>query len=43
MSGLVITCSVRWIPSVTILDLDRKPPENGEIVLIIDASERYSG
>ena len=42
ISGLVIPCSVRWIPSVTVLDLDVEPLENGEIVLIIDASERYS-
>ena len=42
ISGLVIPCSVRWIPSVTVLDLDLEPLEDGEIVLIIDASERYS-
>ena len=42
ISGLVIPCSVRWIPSVTVLDLDREPLEDGEIMLIIDASERYS-
>ena len=39
ISGLVIPCSVRCIPSVTILDLDLEPLEDGEIVLIIDASE----
>ena len=42
MSGLVIPCSVRWIPSVTVLDLYLEPLEDGEIVLIIDASEQYS-
>jgi len=41
-SILVIPCSIRWIPSVTVLDLDLKPLEDGEIILIIDASERYS-
>ena len=43
ISGLVIPCSVRWIPSVTVLDLYLKPLEDVEIVLIIDDSERYSG
>ena len=42
ISGLVIPCSVRWIPSVTVLDLYLVPLEDGEIVLIIHASERYS-
>jgi len=42
LSGLVIPCSIRWIPSVTILNLDLRPLEDGEILLIIDASERYS-
>ena len=42
ISGLVIPGSVRWIPSVTVLNLYLEPLEDGEIVLIIDASERYS-
>jgi len=42
LSGLVIPCSVRWIPSVSVLDLDLRPLEDGEILLIINASERYS-
>ena len=42
IAGLVIPCSVRWIPSVTVLDLDLDPLEDGEIMLIIDGSERYS-
>ena len=42
ISGIVIPCSVRWIPSVTVLDLNLEPLEDGEIVLIIDTSERYS-
>ena len=41
LSGLVIPCSIRWIPSVSILGLDLEPLEDGEILLIIDASERY--
>ena len=36
-----IVCSVRWIPSVTVLDLDLMPLEDGEIVLLIEATERY--
>ena len=43
MSGLVIPCSVRWIPSVTVFELYLEPLEDGEIVWIIDTSERYSG
>ena len=42
ISGLVIPWSVRWIPTVTVLDLDREPLEDGEIVLLIDVRERYS-
>ena len=42
ISGLVIPYSVRWIPSVTVLDLYLKPLYDAEIVLIFDASERYS-
>ena len=41
ISGLVIPCSVTWIPSVTVLDLYLEPVEDGEIVLLIDGSERY--
>ena len=39
-SGLVIPCSVRWIPKVLIME--EEPLENSEILLIIDTSERYS-
>jgi len=39
---LVIPCSIRWIPSVIVLNLDLEPLEDGEILLIIVASERYS-
>ena len=42
ISGIVIPSSVRWIACVTVSDLDLEPLEDGEIVLIIDASERYS-
>ena len=42
ISGLVLACSVRWSPSVTVLDLDLEPLADGELMLIIDASERYS-
>ena len=39
-AGQVIPCSVRWIPDVLIME--EEPLEDGEILLIIDASERYS-
>ena len=38
ISGLVIPCSVRCIPSVTVVDLDLEPLEDGEIVLIISSA-----
>jgi len=38
LSGLVIPCSIRWIPSFTVLNLDLERLEDGEILLIIDAS-----
>jgi len=41
-TGMVIKCSVRWIPSVTLLDLDLKPMVDGEVLLIIDVREWYS-
>ena len=37
-SGQVIPCSVRWIPKVLIME--KELLEDGEILLIIDASER---
>ena len=42
ISDLVMSWSVTWITSVPVLDLYLKPLEDGEIVLIIDASKRYS-
>ena len=36
----VILYSFRWIPEVLILE--EEPLEDGEILLIIDVSERYS-
>ena len=39
-TGQVIPCSVRWIPEVLIME--EEPLEDGEILLIIDASERCS-
>ena len=39
--GLVIPCSVRQIPLVAVLDQDLEPLEDGEMMLTIDASERY--
>jgi len=40
--GLVHPCSVKWIPFIFIIDLDKKPLEDGEILLIVDVRERYS-
>ena len=42
ISGVIIPGSVRWIPSLTILDLHLEPLEDGKIVLLIDLRERYS-
>ena len=39
-TGQVISCSVRWIPEVLIMEEELL--EDGEILLIIDATERYS-
>ena len=40
--GLVVPISVTWIPLVTVLYLYLEPLEDGELVLISDASEQYS-
>ena len=42
ISGLAIACSVRWMPSVTVLDLYLETLEHDEILLIINTRERYS-
>ena len=39
-TGQLIPCSVRWIPEVLIME--EEPLEDGEILLIIDESQRYS-
>jgi len=39
---LVILYSIRWIPSVLILDVDLELLEDSEILLIINAREQYS-
>ena len=39
-TGQVISCSVRWIPEVLIMEEELL--EDGEILLIIDTSEQYS-
>ena len=38
-TGQVIPCAVRYIPSILLLNLEEEPLEDGEILLIIDASE----
>ena len=38
--GQVIPCSVRWI--LEVLTMEEEPLEDGEMLLIIKASERYS-
>jgi len=40
--GLVLPWSVRWIPSISLLDLDEELLADGEILLIIDTCEEYS-
>jgi len=40
--GLVIPCSVRWIPTVSLLNLEEELLDDGEVLLILDASQRYS-
>jgi hypothetical protein len=42
VTGLILPCSVRMIPAISILDLDNEPLEDGEVMLIIDASKRYN-
>ena len=39
-TGQIIPCSVSWIPAVLIME--EEALEDGEILLIIDASEGYS-
>ena len=39
-TGQVIPCAVWNIPSILLLNLEDEPLEDGEILLIIDASER---
>ena len=41
-TGLVIPCSVKWIPTVSLINLEEETLKNGEVLLIFDASERYS-
>jgi len=41
-TGLVIPCSVQWIPTVSLINLEEEPLEDGEVLLILDVSERYS-
>jgi len=40
-TGLVILCSVHWIPTVSLINLEEEPLEDREVLLILDASERY--
>ena len=41
-TGLVIPCSVRWIPSVTLIDIDVKPIVDDDVLLILDVREGYN-
>src|SRR5258706_4900792 len=41
-TGQVIPCAIRWIPSILTLEAEDEPLDDGDILLIIDASERYS-
>ena len=40
-TGQVIPCAIRWIPSILTLEAEDEPLDDGDILLIIDASERY--
>jgi len=39
--GLFLPCSIRWIPSVTVLDMESEPLKDGGVLQIIEASEHY--
>jgi len=41
-TGLVIPCSVRWIPSVILINIDVEPMLDGDVLLILDVRERYN-
>jgi len=38
-TGLVVPCSVRWIPLVTLIDIDVEPMLDGDVLLILDVCE----
>jgi len=38
-TGLVIPCSMRWIPSVILIDVDVEPMLDGDVLLILDVRE----
>ena len=42
ISGLIVSCSVRWIHSVPVMNLYVEPLEDVEIAWIMDASEWYN-
>ena len=41
-TGLVIPRSVRWILSVTLINIDIEPMVDGDILLILNVRERYN-
>ena len=41
-TGQVIPCAIRWIPSILTLELEDEPLDDGDILLIINASKQYS-
>jgi len=41
-TGLVIPCSVKWIPSVTLIDIDVEPIVDGDVLLILNVRKRYN-
>jgi len=41
-TGLVIPCSMRWIPSVTLMNINNEPMVDRDVLLILDVRERYS-
>jgi len=41
-TGLVIPCSVRWILSVTLIDIDVESMLDRDVLVILDVRERYN-
>jgi len=40
-TGLLIPCSVLWIPTVSLMNLEEEPLENKEVLQILDTRNHY--